>query len=220
MGDKKNVIIKLGIFVAGAAAGAFATYSVLKTKYDALLDERIDEIEARYEKRLDRMIQKYEEETLGEDQDECEEESTPVKTANAVKTEEKPNIVNYHRIIDNNGYTNYSDSEKDEDYERQSRIVRKDGETDSYPYVISPEELGDMDDYEVVSITAYNDGFLAYDGRNTILDTEEIELKIGKENLDRMGEYEEDAVHVRNDDEKIDYEIIRSYENYCDLFRR
>ena len=83
----------------------------------------------------------------------------------------------------------------------------------SEPYVISPDEFNELDDYEVESLTYYADGILTDDQDNII---EDVELLIGKGSLTHFGEYEDDSVFVRNDDMRTDFEILLDTRNYYD----
>ena len=80
--------------------------------------------------------------------------------------------------------------------------------------VIPPDEFGEDDDYDLISITYYADGVLADDGNYPIDDVEDT---VGPDALDSFGEWEDDAVYVRNDKRKCYYEILRDVENYSDL---
>lgn len=83
------------------------------------------------------------------------------------------------------------------------------------PYVISPDEF-DENGYQTVSLTYYADGVVEDDFYD-IWDDDEIEEKIGRDSLNHFGEYEEDSVFVRNDDNETDYEILRDPRNYSDV---
>lgn len=87
------------------------------------------------------------------------------------------------------------------------------------PYVISPNELDEYDDYETISLTLYADGTLT-DDNDEVLSEDEIEEIIGKDSLNHFGEYEEDSVFVRNDARKCDYEILKSLEDYAEVLAR
>lgn len=84
------------------------------------------------------------------------------------------------------------------------------------PYVITPEEFDELDDYEAVTLTYYADGVVVYEDTDVLTD-EEVEEIIGHDSLNHFGEYEEDAVYVRNDSTKGDYEILRDERNYADI---
>lgn len=87
------------------------------------------------------------------------------------------------------------------------------------PYVISPDDFGEYDDYETISLNLYADGILA-DDNDEIISTDEMDEIIGREAFDHFGEYEEDSVFIRNDAHKCDYEILKSLEDYTDVLVR
>ena len=41
----------------------------------------------------------------------------------------------------------------------------------------------------------------------------------GEDTLTHFGEYEDDSIFVRNDELKIDFEILRDERNYTDVYR-
>ena len=86
----------------------------------------------------------------------------------------------------------------------------------SKPEVISPDEFGDRDGYEEISLTYYADGTVT-DDSDRPMDEDEIEETIGKDSLQHFGEYEEDSVFVRNDRLKVDYEILFDQRTYADI---
>jgi hypothetical protein len=75
--------------------------------------------------------------------------------------------------------------------------------------VISPEEFGEIEDYETITLHYYSDGVVAvaYEDEEPFTD-DEIAMCIGTEALDTFGEYEDDSVFVRNDDRECYYEIL------------
>ena len=81
------------------------------------------------------------------------------------------------------------------------------------PYVIAPEEF-DENGYETVSLTYFADKVLIDDDWNVV---EDLDGTIGRDSLNHFGEYEEDSVFVRNDELKIDYEILYDPRNYSDV---
>jgi hypothetical protein len=74
------------------------------------------------------------------------------------------------------------------------------------PRVIAPEELGENEEYDVVSLSLYSDGVLADSITNEPI--EDVENTVGQESLHHIGDYEDDCVHVQNDRLKTYYEII------------
>lgn len=82
------------------------------------------------------------------------------------------------------------------------------------PYVIAPEEFWEQD-CPVITLTYYEEDGVLTDERDKIIDNAD-EL-VGEDFADHFGEYEEDAVHIRNEEMGVVYEILRdigSYEEY------
>ena len=113
----------------------------------------------------------------------------------------------YNDILDSNGYRDYSGNGKKENKEEED--VDK-------PYVISPEEFDDNEDYETVSLTYYSDGVLTDERDNVI---EDVEGTIGEDSLTHFGEYEDDSVFVRDDRKTIDYEILADDRKFSEVYR-
>lgn len=80
------------------------------------------------------------------------------------------------------------------------------------PVVISPQEFGEIEDYDKVSLTYYADGYLVENSSNEVI--ENVSEVIGNEALDSFGEYEEDSVYVRNNERQTDYEILLSEQDF------
>ena len=80
------------------------------------------------------------------------------------------------------------------------------------PYVITPEEFGETG-YEMVSWTYYKDGVMT-DENGIVLNEDEIEDLVGLDAINHFGEHEADAVHIRNEEQENDYEILRVEVDY------
>ena len=86
------------------------------------------------------------------------------------------------------------------------------------PKIIPPDEFGNEDGYDEISLTLYADGTVT-DDCDRAMSEEEIEETIGKESLSHFGEYEPDSVCVRNDRLKADYEILKDQRAYADVLK-
>ena len=84
------------------------------------------------------------------------------------------------------------------------------------PYVISPDEFAELDDYQTVSLNYYADGVVADDIDEVV---ENVGSLIGWDSLNHFGEYEDYSVFVRNDALKTDFEILLDTRNYSDVIR-
>lgn len=105
------------------------------------------------------------------------------------------------------GYANPSTTRTDERKEDPNMVE---------PYVISPDEFDEHDNYEIVSYTFYADGILTNE-LDEPMEDDEIEQTVGHNSLCRFGDFEDDSVFVRNDHLQIDYEILRDTRNYTDV---
>lgn len=80
-----------------------------------------------------------------------------------------------------------------------------------HPYIISPIDFGEDEEYTRITLHFHQDGVLAGE------DDEPVDVEmVGRKNLEYFGVYEEDAVYIRDDTRKIDYEVLRVNENHED----
>lgn len=115
-------------------------------------------------------------------------------------------VAEYNNIISQQGYAEPNPPADSEGKEVKG-VAR--------PKVISPADFDTEDDYEVYSLIYYEDGILADEQGNVI---EDVEGMVGRDSLNHFGEYEEDAVHVRNDALQCDFEILRDLRRYSDVY--
>lgn len=197
------------IFVLGAAAGSLATWKLIEKKYKDIAQEEIDSVKDTFSKMKkneypDKLedYPDFEEFDDSDDSDDVEEEPKPEKK---IDRNNKPDIVEYAKILSEVGYTNYA--------ERQDKKEKKGVEPveDERPYVISPDEFGEKDGYENVTLTYYADGVLTDYFDNVISNVDEV---VGFDSLDHFGEYEDDVVFVRNEKMETDYEILRDLRDF------
>ena len=194
------------IFVLGAAAGSLATWKLIEKKYKDIAQEEIDSVKDTFSKMKKNeypdKIEDYPDFKEFDDSDDVEEEPKPEQK---IDRNNKPDIVEYAKILSETGYTNYA--------ERQDKKEKKGVEPveDERPYVISPDEFGEKDGYENVTLTYYADGVLTDYFDNVISNVDEV---VGFDSLDHFGEYEDDVVFVRNEKMETDYEILRDLRDF------
>lgn len=139
---------------------------------------------------------------LYEEQDEPEEiEETGDDCGH--KDAVEPSYQNYRKILHEQGY---------------KKVVDEGGDEAMEPRVITGAEYDDLDEYEAVTLTFYDDGVLTDDKNNVITDREHT---VGDDfqNHFNEDEYDPDTVYVANDEKKIKYEICMDYSNFADLYR-
>ena len=182
-------------FIVGAGMGSVCTWKLLKRKYELIAQEEIDSVKAAYATR-----------EIGKGFVEGFRDGLKVAEDRTQKDEDDVDFKNYASIIQKEGYTDYSRSVEEK---KGEAFVEK-------PYVISPEEFGEFEEYEKISLTYYADEVLADENDEEVDDVEEI---VGKGSLNHFGEYEDDSVFVRNDRLKCDYEILLDQRNYSDVVK-
>ena len=211
-----STLNKVLLFMGGAAVGSALTYLVVRDKYEKMLNEEINYNESRKQ--------------IIENQKELKEILEEVYPEN-----EKTTNGNEHEPIDSDELTydpeayqrerekNEAFNKRCEEYAEKCRQyqngeLENDEEEDdgdmTAPYVIAPDEFGDLG-YEMVFLSLYADGVVAYDDDNSFMDEDDIaSLLGGEENLEEMGKFEDDILHIRNENEYTDFEIPRDLRKY------
>lgn len=178
-------------FIIGAASGATVAWYLLKDKYETLAQEEIDSVKEVFARR----------------EQEMKDETVKRNVAEGIKDSDrtKPDLKEYAEQLKKNGYTRYSDLSADDEgvSDKQTK-----------PYVIPPEQFGDDENYDQISLTYYADGVLADENDEVI---EDVEDAVGIDSLNHFGEYEDDSVFVRNDARKCDYEILLDQRTYSEV---
>lgn len=112
-------------FVAGLTIGAAGAWYYLKDKYAKLAEEEIASVKAAYAKR----------------EKPTTEEKT-VSLVNAAKNMDKGSITEYTQRLQEAGYKDYS----------RTIDEKPSGTPGEVPYVISPDEFGELEDYTKVKL--------------------------------------------------------------------
>ncbi|MCC8097157.1 MAG: hypothetical protein LIO44_01045 [Eubacterium sp.] len=115
---------------------------------------------------------------------------------------------------------NSEDKHKCEEIISENNYISKDSgkeeKGEDKPYVIAPEEFGELEDYETISLTFYSDDVLTDEDDDPV---ENINETVGWGSLYSFGEFEDDSVFVRNDRLKCDYEILRDERKYSEVLK-
>lgn len=180
-----NTLRNFFVFAVGAAIGSAATWYFVKTKYERIANEEIESVK----------------EAFSHKKSESKEEP---------ESDSSSDMATYEKVLGNLNYTNYPEVTNDNDEKGVEEMTEK----KKGPYVISPDEFGNIPEYDAVSLNYYSDGVLANDWDEIIEDVDDV---VGEESLTHFGEYEADSVFVRNDDAATDYEILRDLRNYWDV---
>lgn len=187
-------------FLAGAAVGGGSVWYFLKAKYEEISEQDIYSAKQAFRAREEKLQKEID--SLREQLKSPEKDMEAPKTiqASANKNQEKGDINDYAKMVDRVKYSRTSVPQPPE-HEVEA------------PYVISPDEFGEMDGYTQISLTYFDDGVLS-DENGVIIDEPE---EIVGDALDHFGEYEEDSVFVRSDPKRCDYEILRDLRSYAEF---
>lgn len=169
----------------GGLTGASITLALVKEKYAQKAENEIESIREFYKSK--------------QGDDDAKKQETA--------TDDPPNDeIDYSRY--NQLLGKYSISNADTDISEKKQIGEE------RPYTISPEEFGELDGYQRVSLTYYADQILADDNDELV---DDIDGTVGIDSLAHFGEYEDDSVFVRNDALQCDYEILLDYRKFSDV---
>ena len=189
-------------FVAGAAIGSVVTWKLIEKKYKDLADEEIESVIETFKNRKPRITK-----------DEVKE--TVEKVINKWK-EPKETVED---IVTAEGYSIENEEEIDEDNE-SNYTVNVDNDIEIInPYVITPEQFGEYNEYGTKTLTYYADNVLTDEVDNPITSDEMITM-IGPDALDHFGEYEDDSVYIRDETNEMDYEILKSEKMFSEIPKR
>lgn len=199
--------INVLMFAAGAAIGSAVTWKVVKTKYEQLVQEEIESVKAVFSNRDD-SSQEYTEDSINtRDDSEC-----------VLHPDGTVTHINWDELEDLDEEEDESPEENDADtYARLvNNYTNEKGGAERMtkdPYVIGPYDFGIFDDYHQIELTYYADGILEDEDGNIVTDADEL-LGVGA--LNTFGEYEDDAVHVRNERLRTDFEILKDYRTHSE----
>lgn len=182
-------------FVFGAAAGSFVTWKVVQKKYMDYADEEIKSVKEAYSRKMaDRnreMKDSYISKVIHDEPTEPEDTENEYRANSSL-------VMDYKSSEDRPDYTAYSAAKQEEPVEKSVPSEQ--------PYIISPQEYGDLDDYNLIELTYYSNGVLTDDRDEPV---ENPERFVGVDFKSHFGEYEDDYVYVRNDEHMCDYQILR-----------
>lgn len=189
-------------FVAGAAIGSVVTWKLIEKKYKDLADEEIESVIETFKNRKPRITKDNVKETVE-------------KVINKYK--EPKEIV--EDIVTSERYSIENEEEIDEDDESNYTInVDNDVEVIT-PYVITPEQFGEYNEYGTKTLIYYADNVLTDEVDNPIT-LDEMVTMIGPDALDHFGEYEDDSVYIRDETNEMDYEILKSEKMFSEIPKR
>ena len=179
----KDTLSKLLIFAAGAGIGSAVTWKFLKTKFEQIAKEEINEVKEYYRKKS------------GET-----ESATVFDVGQAMAAGFRNGLEGDTEKVSKLDVASYSSIIQDEGYSESGEEV---ADTDE-PYIIDADEFGESYEYDTNSLIYYSDGILATEMDEIIDDIDSI---VGTKNLTKFDDT--NVIFVRNDRTKCDYEVVR-----------
>lgn len=192
-------------FIMGATAGAVATWRYTKQKYERIAQEEIDSVKEVFSRRESDRKGELTVKTAAEGLKDSDKPSIgDVALVDVYSMHPHSAIAEYAAILQKTGYTDYAGTKNQE---KKETLLEA-------PCVIRPEEFGDDEEYECISLTYFADKILADENDEIIEDAESV---VGFESLSHFGEFEDDSVYVKNTAKKCYYEILLDERNYSDV---
>ena len=136
--------------------------------------------------------------------------------------EEKPDLIRYAAALRQTNYTSYADEKPKEEKEE----LKTADLTNHYPdiFVIRQEDFGQYEDdgYENISLTFFDGDKILVDDTNRKLTDDDISVTIGLDEwrdiqTNPMAFRGEDAIYMRNNTLRCDYEILLDWRRYADV---
>lgn len=192
----KCKFINVLMFAAGAAVGSAVTWKIVKDRYEKIVQEEIESIKEAFSDNNTDVCQEQTDDSEDDESDAGQYESvTHIDWSKLEDLDEEDDDLDEYSALASN-YT----SEKG----------GAEGMTKP-PYVISPYDFGELDDYRQFELTYYADGVLEDEDEEIITDIDDL---IGPKALYTFGEYEDDAVFVRNEQLRADFQILKDPRTY------
>ena len=187
------------MFVSGVVIGATVAIKLVKAKYEKRANEDIESIREYYASKRPEVVK------------------------DVVEQDNDDDIKAYADLIDKTGYATTGNSiEADDNVDentKENKIVTTKNKNNTV--LITPEELGEeVEEYghpfDIATLIYYEDGVMTYHEDDHVVD--DVEDLVGTDFKDHFGDYENDAVFVRNFRNETDYEIIRDGDKYYDIW--
>ena len=183
-------LINVVMFTTGAAIGSLVTWQLLKSHYERYVQDEIDKFVEDWKSRVQHPNVRDDDDNWNDlERDEIDDEDDSNETE----------IYDYHQLARKYG----GEGAEEIDFPQVNG-----------PVVITPDEFGDGNyGHSLIALTYYSDGVLA----NDWLETFDIEETIGEESLEHFGDYADDVVHVRNEQNLADYEVVKDPRTFAEV---
>lgn len=191
-------------FVAGIVVGVAATYKVSETKYRNMANDEIASVVDRFNGRTPMV---FSEVVVSEE---------IVDKPKTIKKTSKPTALEYTNNEARVKYDTISETVNKKKNKKRKEEEEVKIETNDSIYVISPDEFNTLDGYSTETMYYSDDNYLL-DSEYSVVPDNIMNEKIGHDPMGNFGEYEDDAVYVRNEALMCDYEILLSEKTCAEI---
>lgn len=191
----KGLIKGTIIFLSGVGVGYIIADTMKEEEYKEKAREEINEVKAIYKEKIAEMSGDVNKETKIIDAEIIEEDDSE----EIEEYKHRAKVYDYAQI--------YNDKAKND--EEIKPKVKPLAEDNYPPYVINEDEYGEFDDYDTKNLTYFMEDkkLVDEDIEDVIKDVDSL---IGLENLKIFDDFPDcTGIYVRNDDLKIDFEILK-----------
>lgn len=188
MGNRVGYILS---FLAGGLVGAIVAYKFAYDKAEEASDIEIEEMRQYF---------------LNKDKNTVTVKKATDAAEKSRQSQNKPSVVELVNVKDK------PDTQK-VNYTTYSEEVPEDVNITAEPTLVSEDEFGEIQSYNRVNLTYYDDLILADDSTMRTFKKTEIDQAVGREALDRLNDVDE--VFVRNDRTRTYYNIVNSDLEYA-----
>ena len=213
---KKSLYFAIGAIV-GVGLGAGATYFYMVKKQSDTLAAVTDQLRDYYSNSPQKKVE--------------------VKMDNSEQEEDTPEVVHEKSCTSSEHFTQdrYKDYTKcrdvpfrvdtevteNEDGELETKtLVKMGNEDECEPYSIPPEQFDADNGYQKIMLVWYEkDRVLAYDNNPRIVIDPDVYSETVGDFENHFNDWEKDTVYMRNDVDKIDYEIDACLTNYYEMIK-
>lgn len=191
--------------IAGCCAGYFLGKKITEKKMNDICNKAIEDVKAEYK-------QRYEDKLAGKNNI---IKPHPILNNDLNKNEEPIVILDTNK--NNSTITNYTDYSKISLEAKAKKPIDK-PITVLTCDVVEPQVVTDNDeDWSIIDLTLYSDNVLTDDCDEPLSDDEIIEALGSLDVLNKIGEYEEGALYVRNNARECYYEVFLDLRKYTDV---
>lgn len=195
-------------FIVGAGVGAGGAYIYTKKKYESLIESEVNSARETYQRLAKELADKNEEEKKRLFTEYTEKVENYI--SDIVSEENDLPIIN--KPVEE--YVNEEENIVVKEVKPDDISMRSTHVDSNAPYEIDASEYGSNEDYDLKTLTYYNNDIFTNDEEEVV---DDVSVAIGQKLIDKLYTYEMNGIYTayaRNDTRRCDYEIILAGYDY------